>query len=106
MTVEQYLYFRDVGMGGHLPSGGVDAAFRGWNPHRGRAGLELALLTGMRLQEWSTVLLPELGLEAAGRRGPVEFELQACAKYEMQRRVYVPAAALAMVDTYCCNGHL
>ncbi|MEU0482832.1 site-specific integrase [Streptosporangium sp. NPDC006013] len=100
MAVEQYLYFRDVGLGGQLPDGSVNEAFRGWAPHRNRAALELALLTGMRLQEWSTLLLPELG-EGWRRPGEsVEFELQKCAKYEMARTVYVPPAALAMVETY------
>lgn len=100
MAVEQYLYFRDVGLGGQLPDGGVSTVFRGWAPHRNRAGLELALLTGMRLQEWSTVLLPELGKGLERRGEPVEFEVQACAKYEIPRLVYVPVAALEMVATY------
>jgi site-specific recombinase XerD len=100
MTVEQYLYFRDVGLGGQLPDGSVSESFRGWAPHRSRAALELALLTGMRLQEWSTLLLPELGEGVRQRGEPAEFELQACAKYEMARDVYVPPAALAMVEAY------
>ena len=100
MTVDQYLYFRDVGLGGQLPDGRVNTSFRGWAPHRSRAALELALLTGMRLQEWSTALLPELGVGVRRPGDPVEFELQACAKYELSRTVYVPPAALSMVDTY------
>jgi len=100
MTVEQYLFLRDVGLGGQSPDGGVNPAFRGWAPHRGRAGLELALLTGMRLQEWSTLLLPELG-EGRRRPGePVTFTLQKCAKYEIAREVYVPPGALAMVEHF------
>ncbi|WP_460348663.1 hypothetical protein [Actinoallomurus acanthiterrae] len=100
MTVEQYLFFRDVGFGGQLPDGSVDEAFRGWAPNRARAGLELALLTGMRLQEWSTLLLPELG-EGIRRPGELAtFDLQKCAKYEIAREVYVPPAALDMVDHF------
>lgn len=100
MTVEQYLFFRDVGFGGQLPDGSVDDSFRGWAPHRGRAALELALLTGMRLQEWSTLLLPELGVGSRRPGEPVTFRLQKCAKYENPRDVYVPPAALDMVDHF------
>ncbi|WP_203843259.1 hypothetical protein [Winogradskya humida] len=99
MTLEQYLYFRDVGFGGQRPDGEVSEAFRGRAPHRGRAGLELALLTGMRLQEWSTLLLPEL--QQGHRPGePVEFELQKCAKFGLRRDVYVPVTAREMVAHY------
>ncbi|MFC7266413.1 site-specific integrase [Streptomyces lutosisoli] len=62
MELDQYLLFRDVGFGGLEPGGGLDLAFRGWRPHRNRSALELALMTGMRIQEWSTLLLPELAL--------------------------------------------
>ena len=99
MTVEQYLYFRDVGFGGQRADGEVSESFRGRAPHRGRAGLELALMTGMRLQEWSTLLLPELQ-QGQGRSDPVEFELQKCAKYGLRRDVYVPVAAIEMVAHY------
>jgi len=50
---------------------------------RGRAGLELALLTGMRLQEWSTVLLPELGEGVRRPDQPAEFALRALAAYNV-----------------------
>ncbi|MFJ5882619.1 hypothetical protein [Kitasatospora cineracea] len=100
MTVEQYLYFRDVGFGGQLPGAEFDEAFRGRTPHRGKAGLEFALLTGARKQEWSTLLLPEVG---EGWRQPgesLEVDLQECAKYKLARKLYVPAAALESLETY------
>lgn len=97
LTLEQYLFFRDVGLGGQLPDGQLDLAFRGGFPHRNRAAAELALMTGMRKREWATVLLPELA-RYAGQ--PAEFTLQACAKYGRRRDVYVPAAALDLVDTF------
>ncbi|GAQ54902.1 tyrosine-type recombinase/integrase [Streptomyces acidiscabies] len=100
MTLEQYLYFRDVGLGGHTPDGEVDFSFRGWSPQRNRAGVELALLTGMRLQEWSTVLLPELGTGVRRPGEPADFGLSACAKFGRPRTVHVPAAVLSQVDTY------
>lgn len=98
---DQYLYFRDVGLGGQLPDASMDPSFRGWYPHRSRAGLESALLTGMRKQEWSTTLLPELGFFDGYRPvGSVEFDLQKCAKYGMHRVVYVPVAARAMMEIF------
>ncbi|MFJ6623090.1 hypothetical protein ACIQOW_36645 [Kitasatospora sp. NPDC091335] len=98
---DQYLYFRDVGLGGQLPDATLNLGFRGWYPHRSRAGLELALLTGMRKQEWSTTLLPELGFFDGYRpTGSTEFDLQACAKYGMHRVVYAPVAARAMLSNF------
>ncbi|MET9079003.1 hypothetical protein ABZX95_44405 [Streptomyces sp. NPDC004232] len=97
LTLEQYLFFRDVGLGGQRPGGEVDGGFRGGFPHRNRAAAELALMTGMRKREWSTVLLPELARRPGGAAG---FTLQACAKYRRRREMYVPAAPLDLVDTY------
>ena len=100
MTLAQYRYFRDVGLGGQLPDSRVNPAFRGQAPLRNRAAADLALCTGMRPEEWSTVLLPELGV---GWRRPgegVEFPVQACAKYGKYRDVFVPDEALDSVDTF------
>ncbi|UQX13485.1 tyrosine-type recombinase/integrase [Candidatus Mycobacterium methanotrophicum] len=100
MTLAQYRYFRDVGLGGQLPNSQVSNMFRGRAPIRNRAAADLALSTGMRPEEWSTVLLPELGV---GRRRPgesVEFAVQACAKYGKYREVYVPAAAVDAVENF------
>ncbi|MDE1674877.1 site-specific integrase [Nocardia gipuzkoensis] len=103
MTLEQYLYFRDVGLGGLRPNATVDPSFRGRSAHRSRAGVELALVTGMRLGEWSTVLLPELGLDPLHPRprlAGVTFRLVACAKYQRPREVYVPRAAVDTAYSY------
>jgi integrase len=103
MTLEQYLYFRDVGLAGQRPDATIDPSFRSGSPHRSRAGAELALLTGMRLGEWSTVLLPELGIDLARVHRPgegVTFWLGACAKNQRPREVHVPRAALDSVVTY------
>jgi integrase len=100
LTLEQYLYFRDVGLGGQRPDGSVDLAFRGWAPHRSRAAAEVALLTGMRKQEWSTLLLPEIGEGWRQSCDPVELLLQECAKYKKARTVYVPPGGLEAIDTY------
>ncbi|WP_432080632.1 hypothetical protein [Streptomyces sp. WAC 04229] len=100
LTLRQYVFFRDVGLGGQTLDGEVDRAFRGQAPNRGRAAADLALTSGMRPREWSTVLLPEL---AVGTRGPgegMEFDLQACAKYKKHRIAYVPPDALTSVDRF------
>ncbi|MFF5841341.1 hypothetical protein ACFY74_07670 [Streptomyces massasporeus] len=100
LTLGQYLFFRDVGLGGQTLDGGVDRAFRGRAPNRSRAAADLAVTSGMRPQEWSTVLLPEL---AVGRRRPgegAEFDLQECAKYKKHRIAYVPPDALTSVDQF------
>ncbi|PXX06344.1 tyrosine-type recombinase/integrase [Mycolicibacterium moriokaense] len=100
MTLAQYRYFRDVGLGGQLPNSQASNVFRGRAPIRNRAAADLALSTGMRPEEWSTVLLPELGV---GRRRPgesVDFAVQACAKYGKHREIYVPAAAVDAVENF------
>jgi hypothetical protein len=58
LELEQYLFLRGVGFGGLTPDAGLNVGFGGWLPHRNRATGELALLTGMRIQEWSTLLPP------------------------------------------------
>lgn len=100
MELEQYLFCRDVGFGGLRPDASLDGAFRGWWPHRNRAACELALMTGMRLQEWSTLLLPELGLTAGPKPATVDVDLAACAKYRRPRSAYVPLGAMALLDPY------
>jgi integrase len=97
LRLEQYLFLRDVGLGGQLPDGRVDTGFRGGFPHRGRAAVELALMTGMRKREWSTTLLPEL---ERGHGGSAVFTVQACAKYGRRREIYAPPGALDLVETY------
>ncbi|WP_051853509.1 site-specific integrase [Streptomyces aureocirculatus] len=100
MELDQYLYCRDVGFGGLTPDAGLDETFRGWRPHRNRAACELALLTGMRIQEWSTLLLPELGLMDGQRSPTTVIDLAECAKYSRPRTVYVPADAMELLDPY------
>ncbi|MGX6741240.1 hypothetical protein [Streptomyces xantholiticus] len=101
LTLEQYRYFRDVGLGGQLPDAQVDQGFRGWCPLRGRAGSDLALGTGGRWREWSTVLLPEMGLWPGMPGGAAEYTVQACAKYGKARTVYVPEDAVASAELFC-----
>ncbi|WP_299540734.1 site-specific integrase [uncultured Streptomyces sp.] len=100
MELDQYLYLRDVGFGGLTPDAGLDMSFRGWCPHRNRAACELALMTGMRIQEWSTLLLPEVGLWGGPRPPFADVDLKACAKYGHPRSVYVPPGPMELLDPY------
>ncbi|MGW4983491.1 site-specific integrase [Streptomyces mirabilis] len=100
MELDQVLFCRDVGFGGLEPGGGLDLGFRGWRPHRNRSALELALMTGMRIQEWSTLLLPELGLTGGCRPTVADVDLAACAKYGRPRSVYVPRDAMELLEPY------
>ncbi|MEU9534764.1 hypothetical protein AB0D00_20940 [Streptomyces sp. NPDC048213] len=101
LTFEQYRYFRDVGLGGQLPNTQVNSTFRGWSPLRDRAGADIALGSGTRWREWSTVLLPEIGLWPGMPGGASEFIVQACAKYGKARTVYVPKDAIGSADLFC-----
>lgn len=65
----------------------------------------------MRLGEWSSVLLPELGIDPAQLCRPregVTFRLGACAKNQRPREVHVPRAALDSTATYLSmeRGHV
>lgn len=101
LTFEQYRYLRDVGLGGQLPNSEVNPTFRGWSPLRGRAGSDIALGSGGRWREWSTVLLPEIGLWPGMPGGAAEFTAQACAKYGKARTIYIPEDAVASADLFC-----
>ncbi|MFI5820377.1 hypothetical protein ACIA8I_14830 [Streptomyces rishiriensis] len=100
MELDQYLYLRDVGFGGLAPDAGLDVSFRGWRPHRNRAACELALMTGMRIQEWSTLLLPELGLLDGQRPAFADVEPKACAKFGQPRSVDVAPDPMELLDPY------
>lgn len=100
LTFEQYRYFRDVGLGGQLPDARVDVGFRGWSPLRNRAGSDIALGSGTRWREWSTVLLPEIGIWPGMPGGAAEYTVQACAKYGKARTIYVPEDAVASADVF------
>ena len=100
MTLAQYRYFRDVGLSGQLPDSRANPDFRGQAPLRNRAAADLALSTGMRPQEWSTVLLPELGIGQRTAGEAAVFPVQACAKYGKYRQIFVPSGALDTMETF------
>lgn len=97
LTRSQWEAFRDVGLSGRGPSGALDPSWRGRSALRSRAGAELAITTGMRVSEFSTLLDAELpGAASMG----ASVLLEACAKYQKRRRVSVPVSTLRAVDLY------
>ncbi len=92
----QWVALRDIGFGGQLAGGAIDPAYRGRSSVRNTCAAELALTTGMRLSEWSTLLDIEVPAESGG--APVA--LQACAKNGRSRRVYIPASTVESINLY------
>lgn len=97
LTHEQWIRFKHVGLGGQRPDGSIDTSFRGRSAQRDTTAAELAITTGMRLQEWRTVLLPEL---VPTNGGGASLVLEATAKGQRRRTVYVPQKTLNDVDLY------
>ncbi|MCW1824997.1 tyrosine-type recombinase/integrase [Mycobacterium senegalense] len=92
----QWIALRNIGFGGELPNGGLDHAFRGSCTVRNTCAAELALTTGMRLTEWSTLL----DVEIRSTVGGTSVVLEACAKNARRRRVYVPASTVQKIELY------
>ncbi|MFF7975871.1 recombinase XerD [Streptomyces sp. NPDC007905] len=99
LTWRQWNFLKQVGLRGYLPNGRVDRAFRGRSPLRNSAAPELAITTGMRLQEFSCLLDIEVGPPRRdGSRA--EVLLQAIAKYGLPRTVTVQDPTLRELDMY------
>ena len=96
LSHEQWTAFRNIGMGGELPSGELDPSYRGPCTVRNTCAAELALTTGMRLNEWRTLL----EIEVPPNDRAVSVSLAACAKNGRFRRVYVPVSTVEMVNLY------
>ncbi|MFH8873164.1 recombinase XerD [Streptomyces griseus] len=99
LTWRQWNFLKQVGLRGCLPNGRIDRAFRGRSPLRNSAAPELAITTGMRLQEFSCLLDIEVG--PPRRDGsPAEVLLQAIAKFGLPRTVAIQDATLRELDLY------
>lgn len=97
LTRAQWAAFRNVGIQGRTASGEMDPSWRGRSALRSTAGAEIAVTTGMRVSEFSTLLDAELPLPSGLGASVL---LEACAKYQKRRRVSVPASTLRAVDLY------
>lgn len=96
VTRAQWDAFRNIGLGGQLPSGQMDPSFRGKSTVRNMSGAELAITTGMRLREWQSLLDIEVAEGALG----TSLELHVSAKNSRRRNVYIPASTIREIDLY------
>lgn len=97
LTRAQWETFRDVGLSGRMANGELDPSWRGRAPLRARTGAELAVTTGMRVSEFSTLLDAELSTADATGASVL---LETCAKYQKRRRVSVPVTTMRTIDLY------
>lgn len=98
VTSEQWAFFRDVGLAGQSIDGKLDRMWRGNAPVRSVAGAQLALTTGMRLGEFSSLLEWEVPQPAPDVGASILIE--ATAKYGKRRRVFIPPATLRKIELY------
>ncbi|MDV9168642.1 site-specific integrase [Streptomyces sp. W16] len=95
----QWVMLHRVGLGGDLPDGSPDPAFRRANRLRSMSASELAVTTGMRLREFSCLLDIEVPRPVPGG-GAVPVALQAIAKFGLPRLVMVQQPVLRSVELY------
>jgi len=96
LSHSQWIALRDNGFGGQLPDGAMDPSFRGQCTVRNATAAELAVTSGMRLNEWRTLLDVEVTAVGAG----TFVVLEACAKNRRRRRAYIPASSVKAIELY------
>jgi site-specific recombinase XerD len=102
LTMDAYLFFRDVGLRGRLPSGAEDAAFCGRNGERNAAFAELLITTGLRLTEANSLVLPEVPALREPVPKSVPFLLApATAKGQKGRKISMPTRIVRQITSYC-----
>ncbi|WP_245789022.1 tyrosine-type recombinase/integrase [Amycolatopsis marina] len=99
LTHRQWRFLKQIGLRGLLPEDRVDPAFRGSSPLRNAAAAELAVTTGMRLREFTSLLDIEVG---PPRRDclPVDVRLEMIAKYSLPRDVTIQHPVMKEIDLY------
>jgi len=95
-----YRRWRDVGLCGFGLDGREDPRWRGRNGQRDAAFAEGLYQTGLRLQEWASVLDVELPPDDPGRGFSTCRLADACAKGKVGRRYWMPRIALTKVLSY------
>lgn len=109
-SVEDFLYFRDVGLGGLLGVGEArDPEFRGRNAQRDTAFADFLVGTGLRLTEGCSVLLPELPRSEVAAAGVHNLKLHVAAgvaKGQRARDVWLPVATLERIEDYMLDRRL
>ena len=95
-----FVRFRDVGLMGFTVDGRDDPGFRGRNGQRDGAFVDGLYGTGLRLQEWGSVLVAELPADDAHRGFSTCRLAAATAKYARGRRYWLPRRVLVEVLGY------
>jgi integrase len=95
-----YRRWRDVGLRGFGLDGLEDPTWRGRNEQRDAAFADGLYETGLRLQEWASVLDPELPADDPTRGYATRWLAAACAKGKVARRYWLPRVALTEVLSY------
>src|SRR5699024_4345559 len=97
LTHDQWKQFKNVGLGGQLPDGLMDMSFRGRSVQRDTTAAELAITTGLRLQEWRTLLQVEL-IQTDGEGASVV--LESTTKGQHRRTIYIPSKTTNDINLY------
>jgi site-specific recombinase XerD len=102
LTMDAYLFFRDVGLRGCLPGGAEDVAFRGRNGERNATFAELLVTTGLRLTEANSLVFPEVPTLREPVPKSVPYLLAgATAKGQKGRKIYLPTRLVRQITSYC-----
>jgi site-specific recombinase XerD len=91
--------FKQIGLLGRDLNGAPNPRFKTVWVMRNVAGAELALSTGLRVQEFSTLLLPEVTATTTPSGG-AHLTLKSIAKRRRERTIVVPSGVLAHVQAY------
>jgi integrase len=100
LTPDAYERWRDVGLLGLLPDGSERERWRPRCGTRDAAFVEGLWGTGLRLQEWASVLVLELPPDDATRRFSTCELADACAKRGLGHRYWMPRGALTAALSY------
>ncbi len=100
LSIAQYQDFRSVGLMGTLPDGRPDPRFRGRMVHRNVTYADMLVTSGMRVQESTVTLLPELRAAlAAGGRNRLQLPAAICKGGKRSREIpLTPRVARQLAD--------
>ena len=100
LTLDQYRVFINQGVRGLLPGGTADLSLKVQNTARLYAGADIARGTGMRRQEFSSLLLAEV-LDPVIAKRRSSLELHATAKNKFARTVFITETMAERIRVYC-----
>ncbi|MDD9152599.1 tyrosine-type recombinase/integrase [Plantibacter flavus] len=95
---DEWAQFMHIGFLGRQPDGSLNPNFKMVWGMRNLAGAQLALSTGLRVQEFSSLLVPEISTIAAGEG--THLTVQAVAKRGRRRTIFIPGGVLSRLGAY------